>query len=91
MAESHIRRTGTPVTTTGGTVVRDLDDGGHDILGELQGALDRTARGGGDTPSPDTGRQGVRERIEVEPGRGRPRGGVYATGSRPNPTRSSVI
>ncbi|WP_285729108.1 gas vesicle protein K [Nocardiopsis sp. ATB16-24] len=67
MAESRTRGGGTPVTTTGGTVAFDLDDGGHDILGELQGALDRTARGGGDPPSSDTGRQGLRERIEVEP------------------------
>ncbi|GAA0985795.1 gas vesicle protein K [Nocardiopsis tropica] len=57
---------------TAGAVVRDLDGaseagGGRDLLGELQNALDGTARGGEAAPEPRTEQQRLRHRIETEP------------------------
>ncbi|GAA1438860.1 gas vesicle protein K [Nocardiopsis tropica] len=57
---------------TAGAVVRDLDGasgagGGRDVLGELQNALDGTARGGEAASGPRTEQQRLRHRIETEP------------------------
>ncbi|WP_285733282.1 gas vesicle protein K [Nocardiopsis sp. ATB16-24] len=53
-------------------VVRDIDEvtdtgGERDILGELQNALDATARRGATTPPAETERGRLRHRIETEP------------------------